>query len=118
MSVDLTVADNGAGIPESEQAQLFRPFHTSKPHGTGLGLVIVKKLVTQMGGTVEVASEAGVGTEVKISLGPSPPSSLPSALPPARERGAPTHPMPANSSDFPPSPGEGERGGGRGGSGG
>jgi PAS domain S-box-containing protein len=67
-SVDLTVIDNGAGIPESRRADLFRPFHTGKPHGTGLGLAIVKKLVTQMGGTVEVESEAGVGTEVRVSL--------------------------------------------------
>jgi PAS domain S-box-containing protein len=67
-SVDLTVADNGAGIPEPRRADLFRPFHTGKPHGTGLGLVIVKKLVTQMGGTVEVESEAGAGTEVRVSL--------------------------------------------------
>ncbi|HVR97452.1 MAG TPA: PAS domain S-box protein [Thermoanaerobaculia bacterium] len=67
-SVDLTVADNGAGIPESRRADLFRPFHTGKPHGTGLGLAIVKKLVTQMGGTVEVESETGVGTEVRVSL--------------------------------------------------
>lgn len=67
-SVDLTVIDNGAGIPGSRRADLFRPFHTGKPHGTGLGLAIVKKLVTQMGGTVEVESEAGVGTEVRVSL--------------------------------------------------
>ncbi|HYG62469.1 MAG TPA: PAS domain-containing protein [Thermoanaerobaculia bacterium] len=67
-SVDLAVVDNGAGIPDSQRAELFRPFHTGKPHGTGLGLVIVKKLVTQMGGTVEVTSEVGVGTEVRVSL--------------------------------------------------
>lgn len=66
--VDLTVVDNGPGIPEAQLAQLFRPFQTGKPHGTGLGLVIVKKLVTQMGGTVEVASEVGTGTEVRVSL--------------------------------------------------
>jgi len=46
----------------------FRPFHTSKPDGTGLGLPIVKKLVEAHGGAIELHASEGVGTEFAILL--------------------------------------------------
>jgi len=64
----LRVADNGCGMTEKQLQDLFKPFYTSKAHGTGLGLVIVKKMLTKMGGNVEVASVTGRGTTVDIYL--------------------------------------------------
>jgi PAS domain S-box-containing protein len=66
--VRIRVHDNGSGIPEDRQKELFKPFQTSKAHGTGLGLVIVKKMITLMNGTVEIKSSEGKGTSVDILL--------------------------------------------------
>jgi two-component system cell cycle sensor histidine kinase/response regulator CckA len=66
--VRMRVIDNGKGIPEERLKELFQPFQTSKAHGTGLGLVIVKKMITMMDGTVEISSSAGNGTTVDIMI--------------------------------------------------
>lgn len=66
--VRIRVKDNGNGIPEDRLKELFKPFHTSKSTGTGLGLVIVKKMITMMNGTVVIASTAGKGTSVDIFI--------------------------------------------------
>ncbi len=67
-TVRIEVEDNGCGIPEDKQRDLFRPFYTTKPTGTGLGLVIVKKMITRMNGTIEIESRKDSGTVVTISL--------------------------------------------------
>lgn len=64
----LQVEDNGQGMGPEQLAKLFHPFFTTKPQGNGLGLAIVKKLVTKMGGTVDVVSARGIGTTVTLSL--------------------------------------------------
>ncbi len=64
----ILIIDNGCGIPEEVKEVLFRPFVTTKPDGTGLGLVITKKLLAKMGGTIEIESRQGVGTAVKIVI--------------------------------------------------
>ncbi len=64
----LSVRDNGCGIPEAEQPNLFRPFYTTKASGTGLGLVITWKMLTQMESGIEIHSQEGVGTIVTLSL--------------------------------------------------
>jgi PAS domain S-box-containing protein len=64
----LQVEDNGHGMGPEQLTKLFHPFFTTKPQGNGLGLAIVKKLVTKMGGTVDVVSARGVGTTVTLSL--------------------------------------------------
>ncbi len=64
----IRVRDNGIGIPEERLKDLFKPFQTSKEHGTGLGLVIVKKMSTMMNGTVNIQSSPGTGTSVDIML--------------------------------------------------
>jgi PAS domain S-box-containing protein len=64
----LQVADNGCGMTEKQQQDMFKPFYTSKPHGTGLGLVIVKKMLTRMEGDIEIASVFDRGTTVTIYL--------------------------------------------------
>ncbi len=70
----LEVADTGIGIPEAELAHLGTPFFRvgrsehAKPEGTGLGLAITRALVQSHGGTIEFASDVGVGTTVTVRL--------------------------------------------------
>jgi signal transduction histidine kinase len=71
--INIRVADNGHGIPEQEAENLFKPFFTTKDHGTGLGLVISRKLLAKMGGTIRVDSREGRGTTVHIALPESAP---------------------------------------------
>jgi signal transduction histidine kinase len=58
----LEVVDNGPGIAPAMKERAFSPFASSKSHGTGLGLPISKKLVEAHRGTIELKSEAGLGT--------------------------------------------------------
>ena len=62
------VEDNGCGMTEQQQQDLFKPFYTSKPHGTGLGLVISKKLLAKMDCTIEIDSHKNEGTTAIIAL--------------------------------------------------
>jgi PAS domain S-box-containing protein len=64
----LRVADNGCGMTEKQLQDMFKPFYTSKPHGTGLGLVIVKKMLTRMDGNIEISSTINRGTTVTLYL--------------------------------------------------
>ena len=64
----IRVSDNGAGIPAVRQRELFKPFNTTKVHGTGLGLVITKKLLSRMNGLIEIRSAQDKGTVVDIFL--------------------------------------------------
>jgi signal transduction histidine kinase len=56
-------ADTGAGIPEDALDRIFIPFYTTKTKGTGLGLAISQRIVKGHGGTIEVQSRVGEGTE-------------------------------------------------------
>jgi signal transduction histidine kinase len=62
----LAISDEGIGIPESDFAQLFQPFHRAKNvadiQGTGLGLAIAKEYIGMHGGTIDVESEENKGT--------------------------------------------------------
>jgi signal transduction histidine kinase len=62
------IADNGVGIPAELREKIFAPFVTSKSGGTGLGLPITKKLVEAHGGTIELVSELGQGTEFVLTI--------------------------------------------------
>lgn len=66
--IGVRVKDNGSGMTEEEQKALFKPFYTTKPTGTGLGLVIVKKMLTMMHGTVEIKSRKNNGTIVDMAI--------------------------------------------------
>lgn len=66
--VNIKIIDNGIGMDETQQNNLFKPFYTSKTSGTGLGLVIVKKMVVKMNGMITIKSESQVGTEVSLVL--------------------------------------------------
>jgi PAS domain S-box-containing protein len=66
--VQLTVTDNGCGVPEHVMQRAFEPYVTTKPKGTGLGLAIVKKIVEEHRGTVAIANVAPSGARVTIRL--------------------------------------------------
>jgi len=68
--VEITVEDNGAGIPESMIERIFDPFFTTKgpDQGSGLGLWICHRIVTEHGGTISVTSKVGEGTSFIIEL--------------------------------------------------
>ena len=66
--VSIVIADNGVGLTPQQLDQLFKPFYTSKPHGTGLGLVITRKLITKMNGTVELRPVPTGGCEAIVTL--------------------------------------------------
>ncbi len=65
--VQLVVRDNGRGIPPDTLPRIFLPFFTTKSEGTGLGLALVHRIVSQHGGTVAVASDAQ-GTTFTLSF--------------------------------------------------
>ena len=66
--VCLEVIDTGQGIQRDQLGKLFRPFHTTKSNGNGLGLAITRKIIAAHGGTIEVQSELGRGTKFTIRL--------------------------------------------------
>ena len=66
--VCLDVIDNGKGIDPEDLPKLFRPFHTTKPGGTGLGLPTTRKIIQAHGGEIDVQSEPGRGTKFTIRL--------------------------------------------------
>lgn len=67
-SVRIQITDNGRGMSPQQRRDLFKPFHTTKQKGTGLGLVIVKKMLTKMHCTIDILSEKGAGTIVDIAV--------------------------------------------------
>ncbi|HJZ89366.1 MAG TPA: ATP-binding protein [Gemmataceae bacterium] len=66
--VCLDVIDTGKGIDPDDLCKLFRPFHTTKPGGTGLGLAMTRKIVRAHRGDIEVQSEPGRGTKFTVRL--------------------------------------------------
>ena len=67
-TVQIEVADTGAGLTEEECKRLFTPYYTSKQYGTGLGLAIVQSVVSDHGGKIWVKSTPGKGTSFVIEL--------------------------------------------------
>lgn len=67
--VEISVADNGPGIPEGIRHRIFEPFFThGKMEGTGLGMTITKTLVEAHGGEITFSTETGKGTTFRIRL--------------------------------------------------
>jgi PAS domain S-box-containing protein len=64
----VSVADTGGGIPPDQVNLIFEPFYTTKKKGTGLGLMIVQRIVRQHGGHIELESRVGLGTTFRIWL--------------------------------------------------
>jgi signal transduction histidine kinase len=67
-NVHLACIDNGQGIPADRLNQLGKPFFSTKSKGTGLGFMISRKIIEAHGGDIQVASEVGKGTTVRIVL--------------------------------------------------
>jgi signal transduction histidine kinase len=66
----LVLSDNGAGIPSEQLPKVFIPFFTTKPEGTGLGLALVHRIITEHGGTISVSSGPS-GTTFTLAFPPS-----------------------------------------------
>jgi signal transduction histidine kinase len=66
--VFIEVSDTGCGIPPEQVPLLFSPFHSTKPDGTGLGLYLVREILTAHQGDISVSSEQGHGTTFTMVL--------------------------------------------------
>lgn len=62
------VHDNGCGIPEAEKLKIFEPYHTTKFEGTGLGLMVVYRIIRAHNGAVGLQSQEGEGTVFSVAL--------------------------------------------------
>jgi two-component system NtrC family sensor kinase len=69
--VNVEVSDTGSGIPQASLERIWDPFFTTKPiqQGSGLGLAICRNLVADLGGSIAVRSQEGVGTTFTVWLG-------------------------------------------------
>ncbi|MFO7667910.1 MAG: ATP-binding protein [Desulfobacterales bacterium] len=67
-NAEVIISDNGCGIPEKHQNDIFKPFFTTKTMGTGLGLCNVKRIVEAHDGKIEVKNIRDGGAEFKMSL--------------------------------------------------
>jgi len=66
--LEIRISDTGKGISADNLPKIFNPFFTTREHGTGLGLPLVRKMITGHMGTVEVESRENIGTTFIISL--------------------------------------------------
>ncbi len=64
----IRITDNGTGIPPEHMGSLFEPYHTTKSGGTGLGLLIVRRIIREHGGEIEIHSQPDEGTIILIHL--------------------------------------------------
>ena len=67
-TVFIIISDNGTGMTQETLDNLFEPFYTTKPEGTGLGMLITKKIIVDQGGSITVSSEMNQGTKTTITL--------------------------------------------------
>jgi signal transduction histidine kinase len=94
--VAIAVTDTGPGVPAGELPHIFEPFHqlgpssTRRTSGVGLGLSIVQRLATVLGGEIAASSEQGWGSTFRVTL----PTRLPkqSTTPASADTAAPTRP--------------------------
>lgn len=91
LPLEIVVADNGPGVPETLRPHVFEPFVTSKGKGTGLGLALVAKIISDHGGVIDYRRRRG-RTEFRILLpvweGPAPAEEEDAAQAPAFRSGA------------------------------
>ena len=64
----ICISDNGAGIPDAVQEQVFSPYFTTKSSGTGLGLALCKSMVEAMNGRIWFDTKMGEGTRFFVDL--------------------------------------------------
>jgi len=66
--IGVHIKDNGVGMSQEVVDQIFEPFFTTKSSGTGLGMMISKKIIYEHGGEIKITSQVNIGTEVSIYL--------------------------------------------------
>ncbi|MCC7427566.1 MAG: HAMP domain-containing histidine kinase [Alphaproteobacteria bacterium] len=90
--LEITLADDGPGLPERVRANLFRPFTASGHGSTGLGLAIARDLMRAHGGDIELAATGASGTRFRLSLPLNPGAATGAALSLATGPAAPQRP--------------------------
>lgn len=65
-AIEITIQDSGCGIKKEDMPKIFNPFYTTKTKGVGLGLSIVKRIIEDYNGTINIKSEEKVGTTIKL----------------------------------------------------
>jgi len=70
----VSISDNGTGIPPENMGSLFEPYRTTKSSGTGLGLLIVRRIIREHGGEIEIQSQPDQGSIILIHLPHTAPS--------------------------------------------
>jgi signal transduction histidine kinase len=68
LNVSVAFNDTGGGISQDQMSKLFQPYFTTKSSGSGLGLLIVRRIVREHGGEIEIESNEGKGMRVTIHL--------------------------------------------------
>ena len=66
--VSIKFADTGGGIPEAAMSKIFEPYFTTKAGGSGLGLLIVRRIVREHGGEIELLNDSGKGLALTMKL--------------------------------------------------
>ncbi|MGZ5439719.1 MAG: sensor histidine kinase, partial [Candidatus Aminicenantales bacterium] len=66
--VEVLISDEGPGFPADVADRVFEPFFSTKENGLGIGLYLARRIIEAHGGTIEVHSREGEGTEFRISL--------------------------------------------------
>jgi signal transduction histidine kinase len=66
--VHVLIEDNGTGISPEQMGTMFEPYRSTKEGGTGLGLLIVRRIIREHGGEMEIESREGSGTRVSLFL--------------------------------------------------
>ena len=66
--VKLSIADTGHGMSETQLELAFKPFHTTKPRGLGIGLTLVKRTLERYQGSVQITSRENAGTRVELTF--------------------------------------------------
>jgi signal transduction histidine kinase len=66
--VEVVIRDNGIGMTTKQLAMAFKPFHTTKPHGLGVGLPMLRRVMERFGGSVTLSSVEDAGTAVRLQF--------------------------------------------------
>lgn len=66
--ITAAIKDTGCGIPSEQLKSLFRPFQTTKKHGTGIGLCHTRSIIEVHGGQIRIESQVNAGTKVEVEL--------------------------------------------------